>query len=49
MIQSAILQKLIVIGDAAARLPRNFVERHLEIEWENIVAFRKIAVHEYSG
>jgi uncharacterized protein with HEPN domain len=47
LIQSAILQKLIVIGEAAARLPRNFVERHPEIEWADIVAFRNFAVHEY--
>jgi len=47
LVQSAILQKLIVIGEAAARLPRNFTEAHPEIEWADIVAFRNIAVHEY--
>jgi uncharacterized protein with HEPN domain len=41
LVRSAILQKLIVIGEAAARLPRNF------IKWADIVAFRNIAVHEY--
>ncbi|MCX7818875.1 MAG: DUF86 domain-containing protein [Kiritimatiellae bacterium] len=45
--QSAVLQKLIVIGEAAARLPRAFTERHPEIPWPDIVAFRNIAVHEY--
>jgi len=40
-------KKLIVIGEAAARLPRSFTERHPEIEWVDIVAFRNIAVHEY--
>jgi uncharacterized protein with HEPN domain len=45
--QSAVLQKLIVIGEAAARLPKEFTERHLEIEWADIVGFRNIAVHEY--
>jgi len=45
--QSAVLQKLIVIGEAAARLPKEFVDRHPEIEWADIVAFRNIAVHEY--
>jgi len=29
------------------RLPRSFTERHSEIEWADIVAFRNIAVHEY--
>jgi uncharacterized protein with HEPN domain len=45
--QSAVLQKLIVIGEAAARLPAEFRERHPEIEWADIVGFRNIAVHEY--
>jgi uncharacterized protein with HEPN domain len=45
--QSAVLQKLIVIGEAAARLPMEFRERHPEIEWTDIVGFRNIAVHEY--
>lgn len=45
--QSAVLQKLIVIGEAAARLPRAFCEAHSEIPWPDIVAFRNIAVHEY--
>jgi uncharacterized protein with HEPN domain len=47
LIQSAVLQKLIVIGEAAARLPPSFTEQHPEIEWADIVAFRNIAVHEY--
>ena len=46
LIQSAVLQKLIVIGEAAARLPRSFTAQHPEIEWADIVAFRDIAVHE---
>ena len=47
MRQSAVLQKLIVIGEAAARLPVDFRERHPEVEWVDIVGFRNIAVHEY--
>ena len=45
--QSAVLQKLIVIGEAAAHLPGEFQKRHPEIEWADIVGFRNIAVHEY--
>jgi uncharacterized protein with HEPN domain len=45
--QSAVLQKLIVIGEAAARLPEGFKERHPQIPWRDIAAFRNIAVHAY--
>jgi uncharacterized protein with HEPN domain len=45
--QSGVLQKLIVIGEAAARLPKDFQEQHTEIEWSDIIGFRNIAVHEY--
>jgi uncharacterized protein with HEPN domain len=45
--QSAILQKLTIIGEAAARLPADFRASHPQIEWRDIIAFRNIAVHEY--
>lgn len=45
--QSAVLQKLIVIGEAVSRLPFDFRDRHPDIEWDDIVGFRNIAVHEY--
>ncbi|MCE5208203.1 MAG: DUF86 domain-containing protein [Chloroflexi bacterium] len=38
--QSAILQKLIVIGEAASRLSIDFREKHPDIEWDDIVGFR---------
>ena len=45
--QSGVLQKLIVIGEAAARLSQEFQAMHPEIEWPDIIGFRNIAVHEY--
>jgi len=47
MMNSAALQKLTVIGEAASRLPKEFTNRFPEIPWVDIVAFRNIAVHEY--
>jgi len=47
MRQAAILQKLIVIGEAAAHLPDEFHQKHREIPWADIIGFRNIAVHEY--
>ncbi|MFH1115124.1 MAG: DUF86 domain-containing protein [Pseudomonadota bacterium] len=45
--KAAVLQKLIVIGEASSRLPRAFRDSHPQIEWRDIVAFRNIAVHAY--
>lgn len=47
MMNSAVLQKLTVIGEAASRLPKEFTGRFPEIPWVDIIAFRNIAVHEY--
>ena len=47
--QSAVLQKLIIIGEAASRLSAAFRASHANIEWPDIVGLRNIAVHEYFG
>lgn len=47
MMNSAVLQKLTVIGEAVSRLPKEFTNRFPEIPWIDIVGFRNIAVHEY--
>ena len=47
MMNSAVLQKLTVIGEAASKLPKEFIKRFPEIPWRDIVGFRTIAVHEY--
>jgi uncharacterized protein with HEPN domain len=45
--KAATLQKLTVIGEAAARLPQAFREAHPQVEWRDIGAFRNIAIHAY--
>lgn len=47
MMHSAVLQKLTVIGEAAARLSKEFTNRYPDIPWMDIVGFRNITVHEY--
>jgi len=47
MMNSAVLQKLAVIGEAASHLPKKFTARFPEVPWADIVSFRNIAVHEY--
>lgn len=47
LLRSAVLQKLTVIGEAARGLDRSLRDRHLQVPWPRIVAFRNVAVHEY--
>lgn len=47
LIQVWIIHYLQIIGEAASKLSNEFVEKHSEIPWAEIVAFRNILVHEY--
>ena len=47
LLQSAVLQKLIVIGEAVARLSDEFRFAHTRVEWRDVIAFRNIAIHAY--
>ncbi len=46
LIRSAVLQKLMVIGEAAARIPDGFKEGHSDIPWADIIGFRTVAAHD---
>ena len=45
----AVVRNLEIIGEAAGRLPKDFVYQHSEIEWVKIVGLRNRIVHEYFG
>ena len=47
MRQLAVLQLLIVVGEAASRLSAETRSRSPAISWSGVVAFRNIAVHAY--
>lgn len=47
LLRSAVLYKLTVIGEAAARLPADLQARHPHVPWADIVGFRNIVVHAY--
>ncbi|MBK7015653.1 MAG: DUF86 domain-containing protein [Sulfuritalea sp.] len=47
LVQSAVLQKLSIIGEAAAKLSDATRDRLPEIPWKEIIGFRNIAVHAY--
>jgi uncharacterized protein with HEPN domain len=47
LVQSAVLQKLSVIGEAAARLSDAARDGLPGIPWKEVIGFRNIAVHAY--
>ena len=49
MLRSAVVQKLAIIGEAAARVSNELKVSQPEVPWPQIVAFRNILVHAYFG
>jgi uncharacterized protein with HEPN domain len=49
LVRSAIVQKLAIIGEAAARISGELTSRYPRIPWPQIVAFRNILIHAYFG
>jgi len=47
LLQSAVLQKLTVIGEAAARISPELRSAHPEVEWQLAASLRNIVVHAY--
>ena len=49
LVRSAVVQKLAIIGEAAAHVADDLRRRRPEIPWPKIVAFRNILIHAYFG
>lgn len=45
----AVIRNLEIIGEAANRLPGEFVRGHSEVNWRQIVGLRHRIVHDYFG
>jgi uncharacterized protein with HEPN domain len=49
LIQSAVLHRLALLGEACRGLSPTLREAHPEIPWPQIAAFRNVVIHEYFG
>jgi uncharacterized protein with HEPN domain len=49
LLRSAVVQKLVIIGEAAARVSEELKTRHPQIPFPQIIDFRNILVHAYFG
>ena len=47
MHRSAVLQKMIIIGEATAHLTDEFIRLHPDTPWVDVIDFRNFAVHTY--
>jgi uncharacterized protein with HEPN domain len=47
MLQFAVLQRLTVIGEAARHIDAAVQERYPQVPWQDLRAFRNLAVHDY--
>lgn len=47
LVQSAVLQKLLVIGEAAGRVQEETCLQAPDVPWREIIGFRNVAVHAY--
>lgn len=48
MMQSAVVYRLVVIGEAVGRLSNELTSQQPEIPWRRIRRFRNIATHDYA-
>jgi uncharacterized protein with HEPN domain len=49
MVQDAVLRNLQTLGESAKRITDVCKTAHPEVEWQRIVAFRNVLVHDYLG
>ena len=49
LIQSAVLHRLALLGEACRGVSPELREAHPEIPWPQIVGFRNVVIHEYFG
>src|ERR1017187_1668718 len=49
VVQSAVLHRLALLGEACRGVSQELREAHPEIAWRQIIGFRNVVIHEYFG
>ena len=47
--QDAVIRRLEIIGEATKNLPKEFMQKHLEIPWGELTRMRDKLIHAYFG
>ena len=49
MVVDAVLRNIEVMGEAASKLPDDFIREHPDVEWHKIIGMRNRLIHGYFG
>ncbi|MBU4512606.1 DUF86 domain-containing protein [Patescibacteria group bacterium] len=49
MIRDAVIRELQIIGEAANNFDKNFIKKHPEIPYRDMIDMRNFIIHEYFG
>lgn len=47
--QSAVIHQILILGEGARRLSKEFRDRHAGIPWSDIIRMRDRLIHHYEG
>ncbi|MGC8878887.1 MAG: DUF86 domain-containing protein [Anaerolineae bacterium] len=47
MVVDAVVRNLEIIGEAARHIPEHLRQQYAEVNWQRVVGFRNIVIHEY--
>jgi len=47
--KDAVVRNFEIMGEAANKLPKDFLDKNSDIDWPGIIGFRNILVHDYFG
>ena len=47
IVVDAVLNNLLIIGEACSQIPPEIKNNHSKIEWRQIIDFRNVAIHKY--
>lgn len=47
--KDAVVRNFEIIGEAANKLPKDFLDENNQIDWTGIIGFRNILIHDYFG
>jgi uncharacterized protein with HEPN domain len=49
MAQEAVLRCFEIIGEAVRKVPESLKQKHSEVSWVQIIAFRNVPIHNYEN